>query len=213
MPTTSRQRNASWMAVLILMAGLFALSGCAAGIVAGAGAAGATSAQKEKGFGASVDDAEIEVTLNARLLDAGSDTFFDVNTGVEEGRVLLAGTVETIEQRLDAVRIAWQVEGVTEVINEIEVGDDGSVTDAARDNWITAQLETALLFDGEVSSIDYGIETVNQVVYLMGVARSEEELERVIGHAKEIDYVKRVVNYVRILDVDDETAGTEAESS
>ena len=170
MPATSRQRNASWDGGSYPHGGVFSpYPGCAAGIVAGAGAAGATSAQKEKGFGASVDDAEIEVTLNARLLDAGSDTFFDVNTEVEEGRVLLAGTVETIEQPSGCGSHRLAGGGRHRSYQRDRSGHDGSVTDAARDNWITAQLETALLFDGEVSSIDYGIETVNQVVYLMGV--------------------------------------------
>ena len=33
-------------------------------------------------------------------------------------------------------------------------------------------------------------------VYLMGIAVSEEEVERVRNHARQIKYVRRVVNYV-----------------
>ena len=36
------------------------------------------------------------------------------------------------------------------------------------------------------------------VVYLMGVAQSPDELERVIEHARNIAYVERVVSYVRL---------------
>jgi len=89
---------------------------------------------------------------------------------------------------------------VREVINEIEVNDTSSLTNAARDTWISTELKTTLLFDSAVSSIDYSIETVNQVVYLMGVAQSEAELKRVIGHAKDIAYVRRVVSYVLLKD-------------
>jgi osmotically-inducible protein OsmY len=74
------------------------------------------------------------------------------------------------------------------------------LTDSAQDIWIATQLKTKLLVDSEVSSINYSIETVNQVVYLMGVAQSQAEIDRVIGHAKNISYVRRVVNYVRVKD-------------
>ena len=68
-----------------------------------------------------------------------------------------------------------------------------------RDAWITAQLSATLLFDKEVSSINYSLETVDGIIYLMGIARSREELERVVAHAKEVSYVRRVVSYVRVV--------------
>ena len=50
-----------------------------------------------------------------------------------------------------------------------------------RDRWISAQLETALLLDMAVLHINYDIETVNGVVYLMGIVQEEGELARVAG--------------------------------
>ncbi len=46
--------------------------------------------------------------------------------------------------------------------------------------------------------MNYSIETVNGVVYLIGVAQSQEELDRVINHARQISYVRRIVSHVRI---------------
>ena len=86
------------------------------------------------------------------------------------------------------------------MINEIEVNDTSGLSDLARDTWISTQLKSTLLFDKDVSAIDYSIETVNQVIYLMGVAESQAELDRVIGHAKDISYVRRVVSYVLLKD-------------
>jgi osmotically-inducible protein OsmY len=181
------------------------------GVAIGAGAATATAAQREKGLEGSFDDAQIELAIGKKLLERNEEIFWDVNTEVEEGRVLLTGSVETVEHRLEAVETAWQVDGVREVINEIQVGDEDSVQDFARDAWITTQLDSRILFDKEVSSIDYSIETVDQVVYLMGIARSHEELDRVIGHAKEIAYVRRVISHVRVLEAKPEpTVGTSA---
>ncbi len=70
--------------------------------------------------------------------------------------------------------------------------------DYSRDVWITAQLRSKITFDSEILAINYSIETVNKVVYLMGVAQSEAEIDRVIRYARNIDYVRKVVNHVRI---------------
>jgi osmotically-inducible protein OsmY len=178
-----------------------AVPGCSIwGAAAGAGAVGATAAQTEKGFRRSVADTEIRITINDLWLQADEQMFRKVNLQVQEGRVLLSGNVPLPEQRVEAVRLAWQAPGVREVINEIEVKDTSSLGNQARDAWISTQLKSTLLFDQDVSSIDYSIETVNQVIYLMGVARSQAELSRVIGHAKEISYVQGVVSYVLLKD-------------
>lgn len=183
------------------MALLLALGGCSFwGAAAGGAAVGTTAAQTEKGFRRSVADTEIRITINDLWLQADEEMFRKVNLQVEEGRVLLSGNVRLPEQRVEAVRLAWQAPGVREVINEINVTDKSGLSNFARDTWISTELEATLLLDEEVSSIDYSIETVNQVIYLMGVARTQAELDRVIGHAKDISYVRRVVSYVLLAD-------------
>lgn len=192
-------RTRPWLAGLLLGAGLLT-SGCVAGAAVGAGATVATAAQKEKGVDAVISDAQIRIEINHLWFQASEVIFSEVNLQVQEGRVLLSGRVEDPEHQLEAVRLAWQAKGVREVINEIEIGNKSTIVDFTRDSVITTQLESKLLFDSEVRSINYSIETVNQVIYLMGVARSQAELDRVIGHAKNIPYVLRVVNYVRLKD-------------
>ncbi len=85
-----------------------------------------------------------------------------------------------------------------EVINELEVSDDSSFSDLARDLWIMARLRAKLLGDRDVNSLNISIESVNQSVYLIGVTHSEDELNRVIGHAKSVPYVRRVVSYLAL---------------
>jgi osmotically-inducible protein OsmY len=190
------------IAGLVALLGLMlTLSGCSVwGAAAGGAAVGATAAQTEKGFRRSVSDTEIRININDLWFQADEEMFRKVNLQVEEGRVLLSGNVRLPEQRVEAVRLAWQAPGVREVINEINVDDTSGLGNYARDTWITTELEATLLLDNAVSSIDYSVETVNQVIYLMGVAQSQAELDRVIGHAKEISYVRRVVSYVLLVD-------------
>lgn len=121
-----------------------------------------------------------------------------LNADVVDGRVFLTGRARTADQRVDAVRLAWQPDGVAEVVNEIQVDDASGLTDAATDTLITTRLRSRLLLDPDIQSSRYTIETVNQVVYIMGRARSQSELNMVLAHIREVPRVRRVVNHVRL---------------
>lgn len=181
--------------------GILGLAGCTpAGVAIGVGATAATAASQERGFQGALQDTETRLDINHLFLQESESLFTDVNLQVQEGRVLLTGAVEEPETELTAVRLAWQGVGVREVINEIEVTDESSLGDVARDTWIETQLKGILLLDSGVTSINYSVESVNKTLYLMGVAQDQAELTRVIGHAKDISYVRKVVSYVRLKD-------------
>jgi osmotically-inducible protein OsmY len=182
------------------------LAGCSptGAAVGGAAAAGVAAAQ-ERGLQGALSDTEIRLQINHLWLRESETLFRKVNLQVQEGRVLLSGVVPDPETRVAAVRLAWQADGVREVINEIEVADTSSLTDKVRDASIAAKLKTRLLLDRDVQSINYSIEVVNQTIYLMGIAQDRAELERVVGHAKDLAYVRRVVSYVRLKDAPRET--------
>jgi osmotically-inducible protein OsmY len=78
------------------------------------------------------------------------------------------------------------------------VTDEGDVVDFAKDTWITTQLRTKILTDTEIFDINYTVETVNGVVYLLGIAKTQEELDRVTDHARNINGVVKVVSHVRL---------------
>ncbi len=179
---------------LLALAGL--QSGCV-GVSIGAGAAAGTAAMQERGFATAVDDTVIDAKITAAYLKEGVN-FKLVSIEVHRGRVLLTGTTPRARDRIDAVRFAWQVDGVASVINEISIEDDGEILDLARDKWVTAQLRLKITFDGKVKAINYAIDTVNGTVYLMGVAQNQAELNRVKSHARALDYVRRIISHVRI---------------
>lgn len=186
----------AWLAPALLLA---LLAGCSPqGAAVGAAATAGVAASQEKGIGAAVDDTRIRLATSEALFRTDLDLFGDVNLQVTEGRVLLSGNVATPEDRVEAVRLAWQVTGVREVINEIAVDDTSGTLDAARDRWINLRLHAKLLLDPEVSALNYTSDTVNQVIYLMGVARDAAELDRVTRHARNLPYVRRIVSYVRV---------------
>lgn len=185
--------------IVVLGGGLLAMAGCApVGIAVGAGAAAATASQTEKGLNQVVDDTRIRAELNGAFFSTDADLYQRVAFTVEEGRVLLTGRVPAPDDRIAANRLVWTIDGVREVINELQVDDESGLTDSGRDLWIAARLRGQLLVDDQISSINYSIDVVNRIVYVMGVARSDAELARVLGHARELSYVKSVVSYVRV---------------
>jgi len=172
---------------------LLPLGGC--GAVVGAGAAASTAVMEERGLSSAIDDKVIQTLINAQLLKTHANLFLNLSSSVHEGRVLLAGNVEKPEHRINAIRIAWAIKGVREVINQIEIRDHSGGVDYAKDVWITAQLKVKLTVDNRVKAINYSIDTVNGHVFIMGVAQNQAEQERVYAHAHDIAYVRRVTNH------------------
>lgn len=187
------------IALALLLAGSLSLSGCAE-LLIGAAATTGIAVAEERSVGDAVDDLTIRGELNHLFFQDDIELFADVSFSVIEGRVLIKGSVPTPDDRVRALRLAWQAAGVREVINELQVADDSGILDYARDTWISAQLKGTLLVDGDVLSINYSVETVNGTVYLLGIAQDEAELARVTEHARSIENVKRVVSHVVLKD-------------
>mgnify|MGYP000559837223 CR=1 FL=1 len=178
---------------------LLPLSGCTS-LVIGAGATAGIAAMQERGLDGAVSDSAITAEIWQKFLSQDDKLFLDVEIEVVEGEVLLAGRVPSVTDQLEAVRLTWQVDGVKRVINEIDIGSGKSLMDSAGDLVITTRIKAALMFDGDIYAINYSIETVNGTVHLMGIAQNERERERVISHARETSYVKRVVSHIRLKD-------------
>lgn len=168
------------------------------GAVMGVGAGAGLAAYQERGM----DGVARDMALSSRILDqyARHNHTLVANIGIEvyESRALLTGQVDTEDERADAVRLAWKVDGLLDVINEIHVTSDDGVLDTARDAWVSTQLEAKITFDEKILAINYAIETVGGTVYLIGIAQNDAELERVKNHARSISYVRRIVSHVRI---------------
>lgn len=173
------------------------LGGCW-GVLLGAGATAGVAAAQEGGVQTAVSDTQIRLQITDLWLKQDVDMYRRLSMTVKEGRVLITGNVPTPDARVNAIRLAWQAEGVKQVINEINVDNGEGITGYATDVWITTQMKSKLLVDKYVQSINYTVDTVNGVVYLMGVAQDRKELDRVINHAREISRVRNVVSYVRL---------------
>ncbi len=188
------------LASLALMCSSVYMSGCTpVGMAAGAGAAVGIAAVREGGIKGAVSDAVIVAEINDLWFRYNVETFSKLSLTVEQGRVLITGVVQDPEHRVEAVRLAWQPEGVKQVINEIRIAEGEGIPGFVRDTWITTQLRGHLTLDRDVQSLNYSIDTVQGIVYLMGVAQNQAELNRVIETARTIGHVKQVISYVKML--------------
>jgi osmotically-inducible protein OsmY len=192
-----RRRFDHVLLVVMALPLLAALGGCA-GLAVSAGATVATAAAEERGVKGAANDLAIAAAVTALWVKNAPGLVADLDVTVSEGRVLLTGTVANPKRRLEAVRLAWRASGVKTVLNEIEVRGSEGISGYARDGWITAQLVSRLSFDRSVHYINYTIETVNRIVYLMGIAQDQAEIDRITSHARQVRYVRQVVSHVRL---------------
>ncbi len=186
-------------ALVCVIALPMALGGCAGALVVGglaaAGGAG-YAANQERGLGVAVDDFSLKSDVEKALIMADPQLQSAVTTTVYDGRVLLTGRVATQQVRMAAEQAAGRTHDVRAVYNELDVAAPGGMWDGANDAWITARVRSELVLDPTVRSVNYDIDTANGSVYLIGSARSQDELDRATRIARYVAGVKRVVSYV-----------------
>ncbi len=182
-----------------LVAFLPVTTGCVAAGVAGAGAVG-TAVIQEKSVGAAIDDATASSEIKTKLLRADRKKYGEVDVEVANGLVLLSGRVNSQEDKIFAERTAWSSSRAQDVANEIKVEGPNSFMTGLSDSVITSRVRSSLVGSKTVRSVNFNIETYRGVVYLMGVARSQKELEHAAEKASYVPGVKEVVSYVRLAD-------------
>jgi len=161
--------------------------------MAAAGGVGYEAAQ-ERGINGTYDDVKMKTEIATQL----GVQYGDITTTVYWGRVLLTGTTSSPQQKAQAEQIAMGEPGVRAVYNEIVVGPPESAWEMTQDAWISTRVRSDLVFDADVRSGNYTIETDRGSVYLIGSARSQPELDRATQLARYVPGVQRVVSYVEV---------------
>lgn len=188
------------------------LSSCVPTIIGGGAAVGA-AATKEKGVSGAWSDTSISTGIKIALYKNDPDLHRLVDVNVQNSEVLLTGAVPTEKMHLDAVKISWAQQGVTNVIDKIGKSNGATLGAYASDTWITTKLKSTLMFDEDIQSRNYSIKTVSGQVYLMGIAQNQNELKKVIEHARNTDGVIKVMSYVRVKQSDPAETAEPADDS
>ena len=193
-------KNIMYPKLIILFFSFILISGCQSAYMATVSKAVLID-KEERSFNNFVEDTIIVAQLKNAYFSNNEKIFFNVSVEVTEGRVLLTGSVEQIDERIEATKLAWSIEGVNEVINEIQISNDEGILDYADDLIMKTKINAKLLLDKDILNLNYSVEVVNGIVYLIGIAQSQEELNSVIKISENTYGVQNVINYIRLKDI------------
>ena len=143
--------------------------------------------------GMQIDDTIMQKNLIARLTLTNKEYLFGIQVEVLDGRIFVTGKVDGPEEKIKVTKLAWETKGVRSVKNAIEIKGQSNFKNTAKDILITSQLRTALVFSKIIKSNNYTLETINQKIYIFGIALNPEEKKAVINEANKIYDVKEVV--------------------
>jgi osmotically-inducible protein OsmY len=171
---------------------LLTLSGCIGVSSQGVLGTGVNIFLDPRTLGTQIDDSIMQKSFLIRVSQIDKKYVLSVSSKVVDGHIYLTGTVDSVDEKILLTKIAWKTEGARSVKNNIKVKDKFSLKNSAKDLLITSQLKVALLSNKQVSMSNYQINTVNQIIFIFGIAKSESEKREVINEAKIIQDVKNI---------------------
>jgi osmotically-inducible protein OsmY len=142
-------------------------------------------------------DAWIAMKIRGELLVHANVSATATKVDVNNGAVLLTGTVDNPAQKDLTEAYVRDVKGVTSITNSLvvkEPSSDSSVSETIDDASITSQVKYALLSHGSTSALKTKITTKDGVVMVSGNAESDAEKDLVSKLAGNIRGVKSVDN-------------------
>ena len=143
-------------------------------------------------IGMQIDDTIMQKNLSTRLALYNKKYFLSLQSEVRDGNIFLSGKVEDAEEKIKITKMAWETKGVRSVKNAITIKGESSFKSTAKDILITSQLRSALIFNKKTKARNYTLETINQNIYIFGIAMDIEEKKEVINEANKIYDVKKI---------------------
>lgn len=186
---------------IVIIISIFALSGCMP-VLFGIGAHAQIAATRNKSVTKATKDIAIANAIRKEyLLNGFKKLYASITIDAADGNVQLTGTVENEEDVITAVEIAWNQNGVKEVLNELTVDQNNpffNLPQYTKDTWITAQIKTTILANKEARFANFTIVTYKNIVYIFGVADSQEQVELAANISASIRGVEQVISNVII---------------
>jgi len=175
---------------------LASLQGCIALLGAGAVAGGLSLNDRRTG-GTQVEDQAIELKSGGRLREAIGDKAH-INVTSYNRVALITGEVPTDADKASAEKAIAGIEGVSNVVNELEVGPNSTLSTRSSDTVITTRVKSALIDAKDVQASAIKVVTERGNVYLMGRV-TEREAARAADIARSQPSVLKVVRVFDIL--------------
>jgi len=185
---------------IIIIFLIFLTNSCVGTSSHGVFGTGVSVALDPRSVGTQIDDNIMQKNLTARLLVKDKKYFLSINTKVLDGRIFITGTVDNPEKKLQITKSAWETKGVRSVKNDIIIKKEFNFQQSAKDLLITSQLRAALIFNENIKSTNYNIDTYKKKIYIYGIAQTKDELKEVVKEAKEILDVENVIASILLVE-------------
>jgi osmotically-inducible protein OsmY len=198
-PSQARRRHplAATVVVGVLAAAtLGSLQGCIALLGAGAVAGGLSLNDRRTG-GTQIEDQAIELKSGGRIREAVGEKGH-VNVTSYNRIALISGEVPTDADKAAVEKAVAGIGGVTNVVNELEVGANSTIGTRSSDTVITTRVKSALIDAKDVQASAIKVVTERGNVYLMGRV-TEREAVRASEIARAQPSVMKVVRVFEIL--------------
>lgn len=188
-----------YLSLIVLL--IFAAS-CVETVVVGAATTGVLVAQ-DKSVSDTKDDILITIKIDQKFISNGlKNPTNKIGVTVDNQRVMLTGIVDDDSLVAKANKIAWEVGGVKEVIDEIQVKRNKSLANNFinyfKDTAITAQIGSKALLNSEISSVNFEVVTINNIVYLIGTAQKSSEIKAISDIAAKVSGVNKVISHINL---------------
>ncbi len=167
------------------------------GVGIGAGT-GVLMTEDRRSSGIFIEDERIELVTSRRINEKFGDNAH-INVTSFNRNVLLTGEALTDAVRIEAAKLAMNVENVRNVFNEIAIQSKSTLAARSNDALITGQVKSRFLNNGVFQINHVKVVTENSVVYLAGIVKRAEG-EKAAKLASSTSGVTKVVKIFEYLD-------------
>ncbi len=199
--------------LIILLAQLFVLQGCAPIAVTGATTAVTTLTSDRRTTGTFIEDEAIEIKSRLALSNQKDlNKRVHINFTSYNTSVLVSGEAPTEEDRQAVIDLVKNVEKVTRVYDEIVIAAPSSLISRSADTVVTAKIKAKIIAEKNLSSLHIKVVNENGVTFLMGLV-STQEADVATEIARRTGGVQKVVKLFEYREPADDTEAEETEEA
>ena len=185
---------------ILLLFIIVILSGCVGYSSTGIFGTGVSIALDPRTIGTQIDDSIMQKNLSAKLINLNTNYLLSVKAKVLDGRIIITGKVDNIEEKFQITKLAWEIKGARSVKNDLQIKEKFNFKQSAKDILITSQLRVAMISSKKIKSVNYNIDTYKKKIYIYGIAQDEDERAEVINEAKQILDVEDVIASIFLIE-------------
>ena len=130
------------------------LTGCIGYSSTGVLGTGVSIALDPRTLGTQIDDSVMQQNLRAKIVTLDTSNLLTVKTKVLDGRIFITGKVNSVEEKLEITKLAWEIKGARSVKNDLHIKEKFDFKRAAKDVLITSQLRPALISRKKIKSVN-----------------------------------------------------------